>query len=224
MASNTVDSWPVVKRTTSAEVAERLRREILLGGLAPGARLRQNDIALRFSVSTTPVREAFALLQAEGLLRIDPHRGAFVFRPTPDEILESYEIREALETLAIRKAIPRLSEERLDELQDLVDAMRKTRKNDRWMEMNNHFHLGLYEAAAMPRLITIMANLRDSANAYIRLYLDREPRNDDDHQAILDACRARDVERAQQELGGHLRRVVAKLAEYVGSTEQTQSA
>ena len=66
------------RNTTAKMVAGMLRDQIQEGGLAPGTRLRQNEIAERFGVSTTPVREAFAQLQAEGLVRIDPHRGAVV--------------------------------------------------------------------------------------------------------------------------------------------------
>jgi DNA-binding GntR family transcriptional regulator len=95
--------------TTAKVVAERLRDEIQDGTLSPGTRLRQNEVARRFGVSTTPVREAFAQLQAEGLVRIDPHRGAVVFRPTTDDLVEFYEIREVLESLAVVRAIPRLA-------------------------------------------------------------------------------------------------------------------
>ena len=72
------------RNTTAKMVAGMLRDQIQDGGLAPGTRLRQNEIAERFGVSTTPVREAFAQLQAEGLVRIDPHRGAVVFRHPHD--------------------------------------------------------------------------------------------------------------------------------------------
>ena len=95
----------LMRRTASEAVSERLRAEIQRGDLPPGTRLRQGEVAARFGVSTTPVREAFALLQAQGLVRIDPHRGAIVFLPTAKDAQELYEIRIALETLAIGRAV-----------------------------------------------------------------------------------------------------------------------
>src|SRR4030088_2067598 len=88
------------KRTTAKAVAAELRNEIYRGQIPPGARLMQADIAERFGVSTTPVREAFAMLQADGLVRLDSHRGAVVFQPTAQELLELFEIRELLEGFA----------------------------------------------------------------------------------------------------------------------------
>src|SRR5918997_1170374 len=88
--------------------------------LAPGTRLRQNDVAKRFGVSTTPVREAFAQLQAEGLVRIDPHRGAVVFHPSVDDVLEFYEIREALESLAVGHAIRKIDGDLAARLADMI--------------------------------------------------------------------------------------------------------
>ena len=117
----------VLRRKTTAEtVSELIRSEIQRGVLQPGTRLRQNDVAARFGVSTTPVREAFALLQADGLVRIDPHRGAIVFHPTAEDLTESYEIRGALEVLAITKAMPNLTPELLGDMQSVIDEMRHT--------------------------------------------------------------------------------------------------
>lgn len=122
--------------TTAKVVAERLRDEIQDGTLAPGTRLRQNEIARRFGVSTTPVREAFAQLQAEGLVRIDPHRGAVVFHPTVEDLVEFYEIREVLESLAVVRAIPRLRSDVVKELAALIDRMRRTDDARRWLKLD----------------------------------------------------------------------------------------
>jgi DNA-binding GntR family transcriptional regulator len=199
------------RATTTREVADRLRAEIQRGELAPGTRLRQNEVANRFGVSTTPVREAFALLEADGLVRIDPHRGALVFLPTVEDVQESYEIREVLEVLALTRAIPRMTPDRLAELQQLVTAMRKTKDDERWLEANTRFHLLLYEPASRPRLEGLIANLRDASAAYIRMYVQRKPHSDDEHQAILDAVGRRDVPGAQRALRRHLRGTVKTL-------------
>jgi DNA-binding GntR family transcriptional regulator len=214
------------RRTTADTVAQLLRNEIQRGVLSPGTRLRQNEVAQRFGVSTTPVREALALLQAEGLVRIDPHRGALVFHPTVADLQESYEIREALESLAVTKAIPLLTPEMIDNLQDLIDRMRKEEDETVWVELNNQFHLRLYEASGMPRLCSIIANLRDSSSTYIHMFAAHdlpEHRADDDHQEILDACAAGDARRARKAVGSHITHTVTGLVQLIKDREEAKA-
>lgn len=209
------------RRTTADTVAQMLRSEIQRGQLPPGTRLRQNEVAQRFGVSTTPVREALALLQAEGLVRIDPHRGALVFHPTVADLRESYDIRGALEALAVTKAIPRMTEELVKELQKVIDRMRKEKDEVRWVELNNEFHLRLYQASGMPRLCTMIANLRDSSSTYIHMFAAHdlpEHRADDDHQEILDACAARDSRRARKAIAAHITHTVNGLIRFIEET------
>jgi DNA-binding GntR family transcriptional regulator len=113
----------LVRTTASTAVADRLRSEIQSGRVAPGSTLRQGDVAKRFGVSTTPVREAFHMLQAEGFLRKDPHRGAVVFRPTVEEMREVFEMRIVLEQLAISHAIRNITGEDLTELRELIEQL-----------------------------------------------------------------------------------------------------
>jgi DNA-binding GntR family transcriptional regulator len=196
------------RRTVAETVKARLRDDILQGRLEPGAPLRQNDVAQRFGVSTTPVREAFALLQAEGLVEIDRYRGAVVFRPTTDDVRDAYEIREALETLATAKAAARITDEEADRLDALLAEMRATSDVERWMELNDEFHLGIYAAANSPRLLPVIASQRDGCGPYIRLNVEDPARRrvkDEQHREILDACRARDADRALDALRTHLR-------------------
>jgi DNA-binding GntR family transcriptional regulator len=218
-----IDRKSLTRKTTSDSVAQMLRNDIQRGLLPPGTRLRQNEVAQRFGTSTTPVREALALLQAEGLVRIDPHRGAIVFHPTVADLRESYEIREALESLAVTNAIPRISDELIAELQEIVDAMRKEKDQSRWVELNDEFHMGLYAASCMPRLCTMIANLRSSASTYIHMFAAHDlpsHRADDDHQEILDACAARDPKRARKAIAAHVSRTVDGLVRFLEEKEE----
>ncbi|MQA99846.1 MAG: FCD domain-containing protein [Actinobacteria bacterium] len=211
------------RRTTSEEVAARLRDEILRAELAPGTRLRQGAMAKRFGVSTTPVREAFTLLQAEGLVRIDPHRGAIVFLPSVKDVREYYEIREALESLAIALALPNLDDDTLDELQALVARMRVEEDESAWAEMNERFHRTIYEASDRPRLTSMIATLRDASKAYIHMYVARQnpaTRSNDDHQRILDACRSRNAKRARASISHHMRHTASELAAFIQRSEK----
>ena len=203
------------RSTTAKVVAGMLRDEIQEGGLAPGTRLRQNEVAERFGVSTTPVREAFAQLQAEGLLRIDPHRGAVVFHPTAEDLLEYYEIREALESLAVTHAIKGLTPQIAKELNELIDRMRRTPDARRWLRLNDEFHLKLYESAARPHLSSLIDNLRDASTPYIYMFVaSRKPSDqaNGEHQEILDACVRGDAKGAQRAIRSHLRHASGELA------------
>ena len=103
MATPEVEPLPAA-RTIALAIAAALRADITAGRLRAGDRLLQTELARRFDVSTTPVREAFGILQHEGLVRLHPQRGATVFVPSVEELQEHYEIRAALEALAAEKA------------------------------------------------------------------------------------------------------------------------
>jgi DNA-binding GntR family transcriptional regulator len=212
--------------TTAKVVAERLREEIQHGTLAPGTRLRQNDVAKRFGVSTTPVREAFAQLQAEGLVRIDPHRGAVVFHPSLDDVREFYEIREVLESLAVSHAIRHLQAETTRELETLIGRMRGTEDPRRWLKLNDQFHLRLYADAGRPRLSALIDTLRDASAPYIYMFVASRPlseRANEEHQAILDACVRGDANGARRAIREHLRHASHDLAAFLGSPSEETS-
>lgn len=196
----------LLRTTTAEQVAQRLQQEIRTGTLKPGTRLRQTEIANRFGVSTTPVREAFALLQADGLVRIDAHKGAVVYRPTLEEMSESYEIREALERLAIAKAIPNLTTADIDTLDELIAQMKEEPNDQRWLDLNNRFHMTIYRASGMGQLCSLIDQIRNASSVYIHMFVAHQDahRSDDEHEEILAACKAGDVARAQRAISAHL--------------------
>ena len=202
--------------TATRTLIDWLRREIYAGQLAPGMRLRQGELAARFGVSTTPVREALSALQAEGLVNVDPHRGAVVFSPNPADVLESFEIRQALECLALQHAIPLLDTARLAELQQLVDQMRETTVYDDWAPLNEAFHVRLYATSGRPRLCALIESLRRSSRYYIHLAVSDQVVSEEvdaEHQAILDACSAGDIPAATAALHQHIESTAALVLE-----------
>lgn len=104
-------------------VVAALRRAIVIGELQPESHLKEPVLAQRFGVSRLPVREAIAQLDREGLVRIEPRRGAFVIGVTEQDIDDIYECRLALETVAVRRAAPRVTAAELAELEDFVRQM-----------------------------------------------------------------------------------------------------
>jgi DNA-binding GntR family transcriptional regulator len=206
----------IAPRTIAAQVAERLKEEILAGERAAGSRLRQVEIAERFGVSTTPVREALAMLQREGLVRLHAQRGAVVFLPSVEDLRHHYEIRAALEALAAAKAAERWLPEWEPPLAAILDAMREGPPAGRYIALNQRFHTTLYEHSQRPQLVTMIAGLRDASSAYLHIYRAQEDfpveRLDGEHRAILAACAARDPERAAEATRAHLHNTVERVA------------
>ena len=106
--------------TKTDGVAEALRLEILQGSLASGTQLRQDEVAERLGVSPTPVREAFAILEAEGFLDRRPHRGVVVAKADGDDMRDTYEVRGLLEALATQRVVARNDEGALNALERIV--------------------------------------------------------------------------------------------------------
>jgi DNA-binding GntR family transcriptional regulator len=124
------DPRPVRNLTLREQVLEHLREEILSSRLEPGAELNEVALSQELGVSRGPIREALGRLAAEGLVTIRPRRGALVRALSGDEFAEAYQVREALEWMAVRLAVPRLREEDLGALQRLVDEMEEHAARD----------------------------------------------------------------------------------------------
>nr|MDT0657213.1 GntR family transcriptional regulator [Micromonospora sp. DSM 115978] len=212
------------RRTAHELVRDTLRRAIFSGALPGGTRLVQADIASQLQVSTTPVREALRDLAADGLIRIDPHRGAVVHELDVDEIREIYEIRCALEPLAIRKAAQRITEEELAAATALQDQMDTETDPGAWVELNWRFHSLLERAARSPRLQTLVTTAQGTTAQYVGYSMKVRParmtEGNAEHRELLRALADRDPDRAETLLVEHLRRtldVVLQAAEPAGT-------
>lgn len=185
-------------------VAAALRELIITGDLVPGMALRQRDLAERFGVSATPVREALRRLESEGLVSYDTHRGSAVTDPESGGLREKYEIRAALEGLAARLATPHVTDEDLAEL-----TRYNKRLGDRTLtpseinDLNRTFHFRLYELARSPLLLSLMRLLWQSFPGGPQLFRPlQESRKD--HSDLLAALRSRDATKAQQVTERHV--------------------
>jgi DNA-binding GntR family transcriptional regulator len=212
-------STSAVPTTRSEAVAAELRRLIQTGELGPGERLRQVDIAARFGVSTTPVREAFSALAKDGLVRQDAHRGVVVFEPSLAELAETFEIRQALEALATSMATDGLTDEDIAALQQLITEMR-TAQPRRYIELNHSFHRRIYGAASRGRLLDMIEQLREVAAYYLAISVRQydsafREQAHADHEAILAALVDRDGARAGQLVYDHLRHSSEHIARLV---------
>jgi DNA-binding GntR family transcriptional regulator len=148
--------------TTSAfRVQDALREAILTGSLAPGARLRAEPLAERLRTSRTPVREALMLLAREGLVDIEPRRGAVVRPFDASDLLDLYDVRGLIEPHAARRAATRIGPDQLERLKELCDlAEARGADDDAAVEdqvaLNEEFHRIIVAAAQSPRLEAAM--------------------------------------------------------------------
>jgi DNA-binding GntR family transcriptional regulator len=210
-----------VPGTRAAVVARELRKLILSGEIPPGNHLRQAEIARRFGVSTTPVREAFVALAREGLVRRDAHRGVVVFSPSLTELAELYEMRSALESLATELSATRLSARELDTIARVIERMRDAEPR-RCAALNAELHTRIYAACGRPRLVELIDELRNAASNYHDISLSVEGYDGPyrkqvqrEHEEILAVLRRGDPKGAGHAVRAHLERSAVHMSELV---------
>jgi len=143
-------------------VAALIREQIITGELPAGEQLRQRDLAQRFQVSQTPVREAMRRLESEGLVIGDTHRGFTVVEPDDGPVEENFQIRAALESLGASLAARKIDAAGLARLKELNDEMRALgaehdgQGDPRYAGLNREFHFTVYEYARSPLLLSLM--------------------------------------------------------------------
>jgi len=173
----------------TAQILDSLRSSIIDGSLPGGARLREVHLAQSLAVSRTPVRDAIARLEAEGLVTRDQLGNATVFRPTLAELTEIFEIRIALESLAARLAVEHASGGLHGSLASHLDRLNVARPGHDWAVRHDELHLALYQHCARDRLLTYIRTLRAQSEPYVRLaaQVDRTFADiaDRQHQEIL---------------------------------------
>jgi DNA-binding GntR family transcriptional regulator len=209
-------------RTLRDQVLDRLREDILSGELDAGTMLGEVALAESFGVSRGPIREALSRLASEGLVTIEPRRGAEVTRLTREEFLDAYQLREALETLAMRLAVPRLGDADLALLRRLHEEMVKHAERGEvhaFFDANARFHQVFVEASGNRKLEEFYRLLLGQMGRYLARSLALRgtvQRSVSEHAAILEAVEAGHAERAARLLADHIEVPQRELA---GATE-----
>jgi DNA-binding GntR family transcriptional regulator len=205
--------------TAQAMVAGRLRIEILSGALLPGTRLLQAKVAERMRTSTTPVREAMAELASEGLVDPDPHRGFIVHEPTEPELLEVYDLRSLLDPVCMAKTVDNITEREIESALALCRRMEAESEPGAWVVLNSRFHAHMDNAARSPLLASTIRNLRNRSSIYIAASLREAPERmrgaNEEHAAMVEACRQRDVEAALIPTKDHIKATVDLVSLYL---------
>jgi len=204
----TLATVAVAPRTSASRmVADALRAAIVDGRLPPGAPLRQDAVAKHFSVSAIPVREALRQLESEGWAKVEMHKGATVAPLSADEAREIYEIRAALESLALTLAIPNHTEATLREAQALYEAAGRERDPALYVARNEAFHMSLYAPAARPQLFEMIGVLHRRGERYLRVKFglpEHKRVSDDEHGQLMQIVQRKDIPAAQKLIAEHL--------------------
>lgn len=196
-------------------VTESLRALILDGTFGAGLQLRQEDLAQRFGVSRIPVREALGRLQAEGLVEHYANRGSVVATRSVDELLETLDIRIALETRAMLLAMPHLTPADFRAAREIMRRYDEAEHPREWTDLNLEFHLALYRPCGRARLVRMIEDLVRGISIHLRRHIShtvgrRDPQAE--HKDLLKACVAGDVERAVRLTEAHIEHTKAALA------------
>jgi DNA-binding GntR family transcriptional regulator len=203
-------------------VYEHLHTEIMSDRLPPGTELSEVALSKELSVSRGPIREAMGRLAADGLVTVRPRRGAEVREITPRELIDAYQVREALEVLAIRLAVPRITEPDLDRLSELVDTMAEHARDGAvadFFTANASFHDLLCELSGNEKLVQVHRRLAAEIGRFHARTLALRGNLDSsviEHSEILAAIRAGDADEAARLAAAHVRVPTERLREILG--------
>jgi DNA-binding GntR family transcriptional regulator len=204
--------------STADLIATSLRADIMQGKLKSEQPLRQDEIAAKFGVSKIPVREALSQLKAEGLVAFHPNRGATISELSAAEADEIFIMRSALETAALRRAIPHLTIADLARAEEILRAIDQEQNVARWGQWNLEFHATLYHPASLPRLMESVKTLHIKVARYLVILLagmDYQAASQSEHRAILEACRRGNIEAATAHLTHHLESASTHLGSFL---------
>ncbi|MCA9914267.1 MAG: GntR family transcriptional regulator [Anaerolineae bacterium] len=207
---------------TSDAIAQYLREAILRGELKSQSPLPQDKIANELGVSKVPLREALAELKSEGLITYKANRGAFVTSLSAADAHEIYLMRLALETMALRQAIPKMTKVDVARPRSALLMIDAEDNPQNWAALNWDFHEALYQSAAMPHLLATIKTLHINVGRYLLLYLDKmafQTKSQEEHHEILNACIQQDAELACRILETHLADASQSLQDYLRSME-----
>ncbi|WNS79592.1 GntR family transcriptional regulator [Domibacillus sp. DTU_2020_1001157_1_SI_ALB_TIR_016] len=209
----------VVKNySLSDQVCDLLKDAIIKGELKPGDRLLELEMAKTYNVSQAPIREALSRLKKEGFVVHYPHKGTFVSNFSKKNIEEIYSFREAVEPLAIERAIQNITEEDLAELNEIYQNMLQAGKENDLEELNNTdiaFHTYIYKLADHEFMFKVWEDLSAVSNRiwYFSNQIYFEELNEvvKLHEPILNALYERDVEKCIDAFKVHMKFVWEKI-------------
>jgi len=202
-------SMEVIKRKSTADqVYEVIREAIVAGKIPAGAEINQVDLAMKLGVSRAPIREALRRLEEQGFIRQEAYKRAIVTELSTKALIEVYQVRKALEVLAVKLALQNLTDKDLERAETLVREMDEETNHDRWLVLNDEFHNTIYKASENSFLLKEIETIRANMERFIRMHGSNMPwrsrKANQQHKEMLEAIKAKDIETCCQLLERHL--------------------
>ena len=198
------------KYSLRGRVFRKLREDILNGEYQENDELREAAIAEELGVSRTPVREAFRQLELEGLIRIVPNKGAYVTGISASDVADIYEIRSLLEGLCARWATEKITKDRIEELEEtiLLSEFHLSKEHyEQLIELDNRFHMQLYEACESKMLIHLLKDFHQYVQKERQQTLSNHARSAAavaEHKSIMEAMRDKNASLAEKLADEHI--------------------
>jgi DNA-binding GntR family transcriptional regulator len=209
--------------TLAESLRQKLEEAIAAGRLEPGSRLDEQEIAQRFGVSRTPVREAFRLMAANNLVELRGRQGAIVRAIKAEALIEMFQVMAELEGLCARLAARRVSQAwrgEISEIHQRLVAAGETGDIDLFYDVNQEFHEAIYDASRNAYAADQTRKLRNQVAAYRRRVTRMPSRIADtvrEHEAIMQAILAHDPERAHSTMRDHVNLLGDNLLDFLAA-------
>jgi len=194
-------------------VYQNVKFQIIIGTLKPGTRLPEEELSKAMNISRAPIREAFNRLEKEGFVTVIPRKGAAVSKVTAQAIEDLFEIRETLESLAIKKSIGKISIKELEEvgngLKKFINKSTNTTENCiQYLALDKKFHDLLSQNCGNKKLIDLLTNLQEQIHWLRNISLKRITfaGSVGEHLAIIEALQKKDEKLILKALLQHLER------------------
>lgn len=204
-------------------VYEQIKLQILTGKIKPGTRMMEVEVANEMGVSRTPVREAIRKLEKEGLITIEPRRGAYVSDISVKDMVDILEVREDLEGLAASLAAERITKEQLSEMEEVTRSYSKAiadNDTEAIIKYDEQFHKLIVNSSGNNTLISLSETIQDLALRFRYLYYDDFSRYENmpsEHKHIMEAIVSGDKEAARRVADSH----VGKLKKFIMDEDGT---
>ncbi|RFU64548.1 GntR family transcriptional regulator [Peribacillus saganii] len=198
--------------TLHLKVCNVIREAIIRGDFKPGERLKQSDMAEQLGVSRMPVREAFRKLESEGLIILEPHKGAIVKSIQVEDVAEIYALRAELERIAVEQSADLLTNDDTQQLSYLADQMETAEDVDDFVQYNIDFHKLLIKRCNWERLNTFITTLWNGLPQQTPHLLEGQTEmSNKEHRAIINAIQNKEKGKAGKLVAEHIKRTGEKL-------------
>lgn len=194
-------------------VYEELKMQILKGSIIPGTRMMEVELAEEMGVSRTPIREAIRKLEKEGLVTIEPRRGAYASMISTEDMVEILEVRQDLEGLAAYFAADRMTKSQMEELKQVSNSYNEAVKEGNMEAMIKHdtrFHHIIVESCRNKILVQMIEQLQELVLRFRYIYYDNFKRAEnmpEEHEAIVAAIAEGDADKARAAADIHIERL-----------------